>query len=59
MRARVTKQPELQATSTWYGARTVLQHTPEQRKRRGYESREQEMRADQALNRLNSLFNQS
>jgi len=55
MRTRVRKQPELQATSGWYGTRTVLQHTPEN-KRRDYGSRELQRKADTAMQELNKLF---
>jgi len=55
MRARVNSQPKLQATSSWYGTRTVLQHTPET-KRRDYGSRELQRKADKAMMELNKLF---
>jgi hypothetical protein len=55
MRARINKQPKLQATSGWYGTRTVLQHTPEN-KRRDYGSRELQAKADESMRELNKLF---
>jgi len=56
MRARVSKAPELQATSAWYGTRTVLEHKPEQRQRRDYGSRDLQHKADKAMRELNKLF---
>ena len=55
MRARIKQSPELQATSGWYGTRTVLQHIPET-KRRDYGSRELQRKADNAMQELNKLF---
>jgi hypothetical protein len=56
MRARITKEPTLQANSANYGTRTVLTHKPEERKRRGYGSRALEVKADRAMKELNNLF---
>jgi hypothetical protein len=55
MRARVNK-PVLQAQSKKYGVMNVIQHTPEQRKQRGYGSRALEIKADKAIEELNKLF---
>jgi len=56
MRARIAKEPVLQAQSVNYGAKRTQQYTPEARKQRGYGSRALELRADKAISELNNLF---